>query len=362
MLKDLTDAGNWNGAQVGLASNEGIGLNSSAGAFTGMGGNGGITYANLSATNFGFATGSSGVDSVNKNGNGYVAYCWKSVAGFSKMESYIGNGGSQSITTGFSPDWLMFKRTDQNGWNWEIADTARGVDVDLAANSSGAEQNQSPANRIQIDANGFTHLTGNYHNISGAKYIYMAYKENLSPPTPIVIPAGQMSYMVVAGGASGASNGGGGGAGGLRTSYGSLSGGGASSESNITLSNGTYTITIGAGGALVNNSTSYQDPGNDGTATTISGNATVNTVGGGGGGSNNFNLGRNGGCGGGAGAHPGAAYNGGSGTAGEGFDGGRAGAVNQPYAGAGGGGTGAVGEPNSASAAGAGGDGLRMNT
>ena len=360
MLKDLTDAGNWNGAQVGLASNEGIGLNSSAGAFTGMGGNGGITYANLSATNFGFATGSSGVDSVNKNGNGYVAYCWKSVAGFSKMESYIGNGGSQSITTGFSPDWLMFKRTDQNGWNWEIADTARGVDVDLAANSSGAEQNQSPANRIQIDANGFTHLTGNYHNISGAKYIYMAYKENLSPPTPIVIPAGQMSYMVVAGGASGASNGGGGGAGGLRTSYGSLSGGGASSESNITLSNGTYTITIGAGGALVNNSTSYQDPGNDGTATTISGNATVNTVGGGGGGSNNFNLGRNGGCGGGAGAHPGAAYNGGSGTAGEGFDGGRAGAVNQPYAGAGGGGTGAVGEPNSASAAGAGGDGLQM--
>jgi len=72
MLKDLTDAGNWNGAQVGLASNEGIGLNSSAGAFTGMGGNGGITYANLSATNFGFATGSSGVDSVNKNGNGYM--------------------------------------------------------------------------------------------------------------------------------------------------------------------------------------------------------------------------------------------------------------------------------------------------
>ncbi len=169
--------------------------------------------------------------------------------------------------------------------------------------------------------------------------------------------AGQMNYMVLSGGASGASNGGGGGSGGLRSSW-YASGGGAAGETPLTLSSGTYTITIGAGGAEV---TTYQDPGNDGTATTISGNATVNTVGGGGGGSNNFNAGRNGGSGGGAGAHPGAPYNGGSGTAGEGFDGGRAGAVNQPYAGAGGGGTGAVGEPNSASAAGAGGDGVSLS-
>ena len=168
--------------------------------------------------------------------------------------------------------------------------------------------------------------------------------------------AGTMNYMVLAGGASGASNGGGGGAGGLRSSW-YASGGGAGGEAPLTLSSGTYTITIGAGGAEV---TTYQDPGNDGTATTISGNATVNTVGGGGGGSNNTNAGRNGGSGGGAGAHPGAPYNGGSGTAGEGFDGGRAGAVNQPYSGAGGGGTGAVGEPNSASAAGAGGNGLAL--
>jgi|MDTC01.3.fsa_nt_gb hypothetical protein len=334
MLKDLTDVGNWNGAQVGLASNEGIGINSSAGAFTGMGGNGGITYANLSATNFGFATGSSGVDSVNKNGNGYVAYCWKSVAGFSKMESYIGNGGSQSITTGFSPDWLMFKRTDQNGWNWEIADTARGVDVDLAANSSGAEQNQSPANRIQIDANGFTHLTGNYHNISGAKYIYMAYKANL---TQYPIPSGYMGYLVVAGGAGGGyaqyGNGGGGGAGGLRTTYGTLSGGGASAESDLTLATGTYTITVGSGGSS----------SAAGTASTITGVASVSTVGGG---APGYRYGSrveasSGGSGGGGfadGVSPDTIRPGGAGTAGEGFAG--ADSVNGSgiiYAGGGGG-------------------------
>ena len=171
--------------------------------------------------------------------------------------------------------------------------------------------------------------------------------------------AGKMNYMVLAGGASGASNGGGGGAGGLRSSW-YASGGGAVGETPITLSSGTYTITIGAGGALVDNTTSYQDPGNDGSATTISGNATVNTVGGGGGGSNNTNAGRTGGSGGGAGASPGTPYNGGSGTAGEGFDGGRAGAVGHPYTGAGGGGTGAVGGDNSGSAPGAGGAGASI--
>jgi hypothetical protein len=351
MLKDLTDVGNWNGAQVGLASNEGIGINSSAGAFTGMGGNGGITYANLSATNFGFATGSSGVDSVNKNGNKYIAYCWKSVAGFSKMESYTGNGGSQSITTGFSPDWLMFKRTDQNGWNWEIADTARGVDVDLAANSSGAEQNQSPANRIQIDANGFTHLTGNYNNISGAKYIYMAYKENPSP----VVPAGYMAYLVVAGGGGGgvgylySNAAGGAGAGGLRTSFGSTSGGGASAESDLTLAAGTYTITIGAGGQGGYRASSppliRQFNGND---SSITGNASITSTGGGYGGA--------GGQDGGTGDYSGAI--GGSGGGGSGFGSGAAGTANQGFAGAssrgGGGGASAAGSGAN------GGDGLSV--
>ena len=57
-------------------------------------------------------------------------------------------------------------------------------------------------------------------------------------------------FLVVAGGGGGAGwGGGGGGAGGLRTSYGSLSGGGASAESPAAFAPGeTYTITIGDGG------------------------------------------------------------------------------------------------------------------
>ncbi len=115
---------------------------------------------------------------LNDSGEEYIGYAFHSVSGYSKIGSYTGNGSSQSITTGFAPDWLMFKRTDQAGWNWEIHDTVRGIGVDLAANSDGAEQDQSPANRITINTNGFTHTTANYHNISGASYIYVAFKIN----------------------------------------------------------------------------------------------------------------------------------------------------------------------------------------
>jgi len=336
MLKDLTDVGSWNGAHVGLASNEGISLNSSAAAFTSMGNNGGITYANLSATNFGFATGAVGVDSVNKNGNNYIAYCFVSISGFSDIGSYTGNGSSQSITTGFQPDWLMFKRTDQNGWYWEIFDTARGIGVDLAANTSAAEQNQSPANRITINTDGFTHTTANYNNISGASYIYMAFKQTQYPQ------AGTMTFLTIAGGGGGgasstsAGSGAGGGAGGLRTSYKPTSGGGSGSESDITLAAGTYTITVGSGGGGASYTGAFYRDGNDGSDSSISatGLTTITSIGGGGGGGM-LSGGRTGGSGGGRGS--GGGYYGAAGTANQGFDGGY-----DPAATEGGGGGGAA--------------------
>jgi len=71
------------------------------------------------------------------------------------------------------------------------------------------------------------------------------------------IPPLTVDYLVVAGGGGGGGNrgvtsqsGGGGGAGGLRTSYGSVTGGGGNAESTPTLDLSTnYTITVGAGGS-----------------------------------------------------------------------------------------------------------------
>ena len=306
----------------------------------------GYEYDSVTATTF--------TNLISNSTYSYIHYCFKSVPGFSKIGSYTGNGSTQSITgVGFQPNLLIIKQTD--GVNsWRIFDSARGLSAPqtLFVNLDFAEDSES--NTVSsFDSDGWTMGSQQGVNDNGDNYIYIAFKQNPAQPT---IPSGEMEYLVQAGGASGASNGGGGGAGGLRTTYGSSSGGGSSAETNITLSAGTYTITVGGGGASIDNSTSYQSIGNAGTATTISGNATVNTVGGGGGGSNN-NPPATGGCGGGSGSGTGGPT-GAAGTAGEGFAGGNGMSATHPYTGGGGGGTAAVGATASGSAPGAGGAGL----
>ena len=299
-----------------------------------------------SATTFGVAPSNS---NNNSSGNFVFAYCFTSISGFSKIGTYTGSGSgnTQSINTGFAASWVMIK--DYNvGGSWWIQDTARGGAISLKANSSDAE---STTNYVTFTSTGFDVTGGLNDNASGSKFIYMALKEN---PTPVV-PAGQMAYLVVAGGGGGgvgylySNASGGAGAGGLRTSFGSTSGGGASAESNLTLAAGTYTITIGAGG---NGAGRYSTPplirqfnGND---SSITGNASITSTAGGYGGA--------GGQDGGTGDYSGAI--GGSGGGGSGFGSGAAGTANQGFAGAssrgGGGGASAAGSGAN------GGDGLSV--
>ena len=105
------------------------------------------------------------------------------------------------------------------------------------------------------------------------------------------------NYLVVAGGASGANRvGGGGGAGGVRSTK-DATGGAGSLQALAVLSSGiTYTITVGAGGAVPSGSVQ----GINGDASSISGTGlvTISTVGGGGGGVNYSQGGRTPGAGG----------------------------------------------------------------
>ena len=125
-------------------------------------------------------------------------------------------------------------------------------------------------------------------------------------------PAYNIDFLVIGGGGYGqVSAPGGGGAGGYRNSFGSeTSGRNSSSESSLTLSDATYTITVGAGGTSGN-----------GVDSSISGSGitTITSLGGGLGANGSTGSGGNGGSGGGAAENN---SNGGSGTAGQGFDGG----------------------------------------
>ena len=168
-------------------------------------------------------------------------------------------------------------------------------------------------------------------------------------------------FLVVAGGGGGgAVRGGGGGAGGLRASYGSVSGGGASAQTDLSLISGTtYTMTVGAGGAGEEGSGYSGSNGDDGSASSITGSDIddVTTVGGGGGlgnGSGSIN-GRTGGSGGGMTSSQ-SGRTAGAGTANEGY----AGGTWVSGSSCGGGGAAAVGAAGDTSNGGAGGAGLNI--
>lgn len=297
-----------------------------------------------------FSLGATG-SSYNVNGNQYIAYCWYSISGFSKIGSYTGTGTgtNQLINTGFASSWVMIKDASAGG-SWFIIDSDRGGSKSLKANATDTE---ATTNYITFESNGFR-VAGDANATS--TWLYLSFKEN---PTQYPL-AGNMSFLVVAGGGSGAmQHGGGGGAGGLRTSYGSTSGGGASAESDITLAAGTYTITVGSGANGVTPS-----PGNiaglNGSDSSIAatGLTTITSIGGGGG---SAYIGQttpgNGGSGGGGGNQ---SQPGGSGTAGQGFAGGTGSSSSTNYPTGGGGGASAVGGNGSGSTAGNGGAGLSV--
>ncbi len=250
-------------------------------------------------------------NSVAKIGDSFIAYCFTSITGFSSFGSYTSNA-STKITTGFQPNFFIFKSI--GGGDWYIQDSTMSEGVTgihggdlikkyLVANTNAAENSVSTGG-VEIMSDGF--YPTNWFNTTDG-YFYMAFKEN---PAQYPIPSGEVGYLVVAGGGGGAVTGGAGGAGGLRTTYGTTSGGGSSVESNITLSTQTYTITVGAGGTGL---TSGPADGNAGSNSVF---GSITSIGGGKG----TNSGA-GGTGGSGGTGKGGAA-GGSGTANQGFNGG----------------------------------------
>ena len=201
---------------------------------------------------------------TSSNNLDYIAYCFTSISGFSSFGTYTGNSSTQSITgLGFQPNWLMIKQT--NGSNsWRMFDSARGLSAPQTLFANLDSQEDSESNTVSsFDSDGWTMGSQQGVNDNGDTYLYMAFKEN-----PTLYPAaGNMSFLVVAGGGGGARYGGGG-TGGYRNSYANEpSGGNSSSEADISLSAGTYTVTIGAGGNAGNRS-----------AGSAGGNSSINSI------------------------------------------------------------------------------------
>jgi len=122
--------------------------------------------------------------STNASGGTYIAYCFSSIKGYSKIGgSYVGNGNVNGsfIYTGMKPSFVMVKRTDNSsGSRWLILDNKRNtfnvLNKNILADASDAEVD---VDRGDFLSNGFkTRSTGSTVNGSGATYLFMAFAEN----------------------------------------------------------------------------------------------------------------------------------------------------------------------------------------
>ena len=176
MCKQLTSANNWQvGAEFSpMDETDNLWLDTSSQYSDDV-----ASWSDTSANATNFTLGANGAG--NHNNLDYIAYCWHSVEGYSKIRSYIGNGNTDGtfVYCGFRPAYVLRKRI--NGSNsWCINDTARNpynlANYVVLADTSAADT--SGSNQIDFVSNGFKMKATDAHgNASGGIYLYMAFAE-----------------------------------------------------------------------------------------------------------------------------------------------------------------------------------------
>ena len=134
----------------------------------------GTSYWNDTApTSTHFTVGADGA--VNNSGNTFIGILFASVAGISKLGNWVGDGGTQTITLGFQPRFLLLK-TWNTGGGWYMLDTRRGWGAGNDASLQLQEGNAQVSSRDDgaPTATGFT-VTGDVANEVGRSYIYYAH-------------------------------------------------------------------------------------------------------------------------------------------------------------------------------------------
>ena len=113
----------------------------------------------------------------------YIAYCFHSVEGYSKVGSYTGNGNADGtfVYTGFRPAYILAKDTSSAN-NWAVVDDARNTynvsDARLTPNSNVAES--TSLNCFDFVSNGFKVRT-NDADLNSNTYNYLYYAVAESP-------------------------------------------------------------------------------------------------------------------------------------------------------------------------------------
>jgi hypothetical protein len=122
---------------------------------------------------------------TNESGSAYIAYCFKSIVGYSKFGSWIGSGSTSGnpgpyIYLGFRPAWVMVKRFDSTG-NWWILDSVRDPFNEVLRAFQANETNDATdysGNFLDFYSNGFgVRTSGAEVNAENGTYLYFAFAE-----------------------------------------------------------------------------------------------------------------------------------------------------------------------------------------
>jgi hypothetical protein len=121
--------------------------------------------------------------------NNYLAFCYHSVAGYSKIGKYTGKAGvaEHEVNLGFAPAFVLIKRTDVSS-NWGLFDYKRDsgtgerrVDHRLESNTDDLEEDVSGVSNgefVRFTDTGLkfpTYITNADTNANNGNYIYMAF-------------------------------------------------------------------------------------------------------------------------------------------------------------------------------------------
>ena len=118
---------------------------------------------------------------INKASSNFIAYCFHSVEGFSKIGSYVGNSSADGpyVHLGFKPAFIMIKNVNAVS-NWLTFDNTRnGYNVDNAKLYPNVSNAEASGAYIDLLSNGFKlRVSGTAENLSGNTHIYIAFAEN----------------------------------------------------------------------------------------------------------------------------------------------------------------------------------------
>jgi len=117
---------------------------------------------------------------VNGDNDEYIAMLFASVDGISSVGFYDGNSSGATVTTGFTPRFILIKRTNSTG-NWAVFDTSRSLGASgsspkkLRLNSSSAQD--VGAAYLYTTSTGFfvNHGYDGDMNTGSGEYIYYAH-------------------------------------------------------------------------------------------------------------------------------------------------------------------------------------------